>query len=151
MILIGILLISSYLSFFHYRLSPISVIILENVYSKRASIGYWFLNHWNYLHHMWMSCSNQWSKYQNISKIYAFLQKATKICAILRKIFVAFSKKLNFNDVGNFQFNPQGNPYCYHGNVCSEISGLGNFTGMVMIVSGIVFVLSSRNLSNKQL
>ena len=45
----------------------------------------------------------------------------------IAQISVTFSEKLNFNDADNFQFDPQGHPYCYHGNVCSEISGLGNF------------------------
>ena len=106
----------------------LTIITLENVYSKRASIGYWFLNYWNYLHHMWMPCSNQWGKYQNISKI----------CDKL------------FNDVDNLIFQViliATN----HETYVMKYLAWGIFTGMVMIFSGIVFVLSSKNPSLKHL
>ena len=64
---------------------------------------------------------------------------------------MAFSEKLNFNNVDNIQFDPKVILIATTETYVLKYLAWGIFTGMVMVVSGIVFVLSSRNLSNKQL
>ena len=77
---------------------------------------------------MWMPCSIKWGKYQIISNKYDNL----------------------FNDVDNLIFQAiliATN----HETYVMKYLAWGIFTGMVMIFSGIVFVLSSKNPSLKQL